>query len=108
MNRALRMGSQTDRASTVGLIRAAMAETGTSQKQLAINAEQSEAVISDALNPHGTRHFAAEWLFDQEDAFLLAVVEKLMLVRGLTPQSKREVAAERISQLVKLLISEVA
>ena|ERR1041385_454590 len=107
-DRPLRMTAKTDRATTCALVRQCMAETGLTQKAMAINAEISEAVLSDALAPHGTRNLAAEWLFDQEDAFLLALVEKLMRARGLTPASKREVAAERISELVKLLISEAA
>ncbi len=107
-DRCARMSAKTDRATVVSLLRAVLTDTGTSQKVLAVNAEVPESVISDALNPQGQRHFALEWLCDQDDAVVLAFVQELMRARGLTPASKREVVAERIGELVRLLIQEAA
>src|SRR5690349_17868391 len=50
------------------LVREAMRRTDLSQKAFAINADQSDSVISEALN--GSRHLAAEWLWVQPETFL--------------------------------------
>jgi len=97
------------RLALIGVLRQVMSETGTSQKALAATANVSEQILSDALAPHGTRHFAAAWILAQDNAFIAAYNRKVELVRGLTVESRREVRVNRITELMRLLLeSEVA
>jgi hypothetical protein len=89
------------------LVRDVMARVGLSQKAMAQNAAISESILSDALAPHGTRHLAMEWLLDQDDDFLIVLLEQITVLRQLTDQAKRDVKAARVSELVRLIL-EVA
>ena len=77
-----------------------------SQKVFAAEAKQTESVISEALS--GTRHLSGEWLYAQSDQFLIALVELIERTRGLTAISKASRRAERIGELVRLLIEGAA
>jgi hypothetical protein len=88
------------------LIRQAASETGLSQKAMAINAGIPESVLSEALNSR--RNFAAEWWWLQPDSFLLRFLDLVTEARQLTPESARLVRANRIKELIGLLLSEVA
>lgn len=103
-----RMAVKDRREQVIELVREVMADTGTSQKALALQAGQPESVVCDALSPTGSRNLAAEWLLDQPDAFLLALLDKIRAARGLTEESRRAAKAARIGELVKLLVEEVA
>jgi DNA-binding phage protein len=99
--------TKSDRAAVVALVREAMARVGLSQKAMAANAEIAESVLSDALAPHGTRHLAMAWLLDQDDEFLVVLLDRITVARGLTDQSRRDAKAARVSELVRLIL-EVA
>lgn len=103
-NAALKMTARTDRATVIQLIRLVMGKTGLSQKAMAANAAVPESVLSDALNPNGARNFAAEWLFDQESDFVLALFDEVMVARGLTRESRQQLLAQHIGQLVQKVI----
>lgn len=87
------------------LVRDAMREADLSQKAFAVDAQQSESVISEALS--GGRHLSADWLYAQNDGFLLALMKGIERARHLTPESKAALRANRISELIRLLL-EVA
>ncbi len=95
-----------ERADLLGLIRSAAADCNLSQKALAINAGCSESELSDGLS--GRRNFAAAWIWSQPDTFLLRFVELMTEARGLTPAAVREVRANRIAELIRLLLVEAA
>lgn len=88
------------------LLKQAMSETGLSQKAMAINAGQTESVISEALA--GRRHFDVEWWWAQPDTFLLKFFELVMDARELTPANISAVRRRRIVELVDLLLIECA
>lgn len=90
----------------LGLIRAAATDCELSQKALALNAGCTESEMSDALA--GRRNFALAWIWAQDDAFLLRFLELAMQARGLTPDAQKAVRAERIAELVRLLLMEAA
>lgn len=99
--------TKSDRTQVSTLVRDAMARSGLSQKAMAQNAGITESVLSEALAPHGTRHLAVEWLLDQDDEFLLVLLERITVLRNLTQESQRAQKAARVSELLRLIL-EVA
>jgi len=87
------------------LIGQALRETDVSQKEAALNAGVKEQQFSAALNGQG--NFGATWLWAQPDRFLLRLVTLVMEARGLTHEAAQKARAERIAELVRLLL-EVA
>jgi len=96
--------TKADRSVVSDLVRAVMARVGLSQKAMAQNAAIGESVLSEALAPHGTRHLAMEWLLAQDDEFLLELLAEITTWRGLTVESRRDVKAARIAELVRLIV----
>ena len=88
-------------------IRVAMQVTGISQKAMALTAGIPESVLSDALNGRG-RHLETDWILAQSEAFINAFWKSIEAQLGLTSESKREVRAARIGELVRLLMEETA
>lgn len=88
------------------LIADAMRLVGLSQKAFALQAEQPESVISEALA--GRRHFAIEWLWKQDGVFLLRFFAMVMDARQLTPENISAIRRQRIVELVDLLLMECA
>lgn len=84
------------------VVREVMRRVDLSQKAFAINAGQSESVISEALS--GTRHLAMEWLWAQEDTFWNALIEAIEDERGLTQERATELYAQQIGTLVESLL----
>lgn len=102
----LRMTAKTDRASVIRLLLDAKRDAGVSQQAIALNAEQTESVISESLSMTGKRNFTLEWFCDQDDAFIVKFVEHLFSARGITRESKRQVAIDRMKELFGLLVDE--
>ena len=96
--------TKSDRVAVSTLVRDVMARVGLSQKAMAQNAAITESMLPEALAPHGTRHLAMEWLLDQDDDFLIVLLEQITVLRGLTDQAKRDVKAARVSELVRLIL----
>lgn len=90
----------------VAIVQQAMSETGLSQKAFAINAEQSQSVVSEAFN--GRRTLALGWLWAQDDVFLLRFFELAMKERRLTPEHASAIRRRRIVELMDLLLQECA
>jgi sulfur transfer complex TusBCD TusB component (DsrH family) len=110
-SQAVRSGShgprsltKSDRVAVSTLVRDVMARVGLTQKAMAQNAAITESMLSEALAPHGTRHLAMEWLLDQDDDFLIVLLEQITVLRGLTDQARRDVKAARVSELVRLIL----
>jgi len=103
-NRCLKMGMQTNRETVIRLLREVMSKTDTSQKALAINAERPESDISSALSLGGQRNFALEWLCDQDNQFIATFCDELLLARGITVESRRQLLAARIGELTAALV----
>lgn len=97
-----------NRKEILAIIRRAKDAVGLSQKAMAIAAGVSESELSEALHGRANRRFDAEWLWRQDDLFLLKFVELLMDARALTPENAAAVRRQRIVQLVELLLQEVA
>lgn len=89
----------------LALVRQAMNETGLKQQAAAAAAGVKESQFSSALN--GSGNFAVTWLWAQSDEFLLRFVELLIAARRLTPESARAARAERVGELVRLLLEDV-
>ncbi|HXI99499.1 MAG TPA: helix-turn-helix transcriptional regulator [Gemmatimonadaceae bacterium] len=90
----------------VSLIRRAMKSADMSQKAFALNAGIPESVLSDGFN--GVRNFSADWLWFQPNAFWIELRNEIDTAKGLTTDNARAIRAERIGELVRLLIQEVA
>lgn len=97
-----------DQKEILSVIRRAMAECTLSQKAMALNAGCPESELSEALNGRDNRRFDAQWLWRQDDTFLLRFLELVMEVRELTPADARRVHIQRIKELIGLLLTEVA
>lgn len=87
----------------LALVDEARIRAGMSQKEMAINAGVPEGPFSEALR--GVRgNFAIHWLDRQPDVFWLAFHRITADRYGITPQKQDEVWADRIGELVTLLI----
>lgn len=87
------------------LVREAMRRAGLSQKAFAIDAGITESVLSEALS--GARHLSVDWLWSQGDLFVAELIKLVSERRNLTEQTQRSLRAERVAELVRLLL-EVA
>lgn len=85
--------------------RAAQAALGRSQKELALNAEVSQSVLSEALNG-SSRHLDADWILRQDDTFVLAWWHHVEQAKGLTRRTRKRVRVQRIAELFQLLLEE--
>jgi hypothetical protein len=95
-----------DGSGLLPLLKQAIRETGMSQKELALNADVPESVVSEALS--GRRHFAAEWWWAQPDRFLLRFLELVTEARQLTPENRAAIRRRRIVELIELLLAEAS
>jgi hypothetical protein len=87
----------------LALIDEARIRAGLSQKAMAITAAVNEGAFSEALK--GARgNFAAHWLDGQPQAFRQAFHKLLGLRWGIDEASESDIEAERIGELVSLLI----
>jgi hypothetical protein len=98
------MRTNANRAEFLRLIRLSMKDAGMSQKEMAINAGCTESQLADGLN--GVRNFSADWLWEQPNSFWLKLRDHVDAAKGLTVENRRALAAERIGELVKLLIEQ--
>jgi hypothetical protein len=89
----------------LGVAPAGDGETGLKQQAAAATAGVKESQFSSALN--GSGNFAVTWLWTQSDEFLLRFVELLSAARQLTPGAARSARAERVGELVRLLLEDV-
>ena len=87
----------------LALIDEARIRAGLSQKEMSLNACVQEGAFSEALK--GARgNFAAHWLDTQPVSFR-AALHKLLAIRwGLGQETQAHIEAERIGELVSLLI----
>jgi len=92
----------------LGCIRRAMSTRGLSQKAFAITARCTESELSDALNGRDNRRFDVEWVWRQDDDFVIAFLDEVTAARGLTPENKSAVRRRRIIELIDLLLQEMA
>jgi len=79
-----------------------MRMTGATQKGMAIEAEVEESNLSAGIKGD-ERKFDIDWLTAQDDAFVVAWIDALMRLRGLTRETRAAVRAARIGELVQLL-----
>lgn len=105
-NRASSSADAEDRAECLSLIREALKRSGMSQKEMAINARCSESQLADGLN--GVRNFSVDWLWTQPNKFWLELRELTDQAKQLTPENKAAARAERIGELVRLLLEVAA
>jgi hypothetical protein len=92
-----------DKGAFLALIDEARIRAGLSQKEMSINAVVNEGAFSEALK--GARgNFAAHWLDRQPKSFRQAFHKLLGLRWGIDEATESEIEAERIGELVSLLI----
>lgn len=95
-------GISADSPSFRSMVREAMREVGLTNKAFAINADQSESVISEALS--GTRHLSAEWVWAQDDVFWKALDDRIEAARGFTPEREDEIEEQQILMVIGALL----
>ena len=96
-----------DKATGRAALREAMRLTGATQKAMAISADIEESNLSAGLKGD-ERRFDIDWLTAQDDAFLVAWIDAVMQMRGLTRETRAAIRAQRIGELVQLLTEGVA
>lgn len=101
---AKNLGSPQDSKTFRALVREAMRLTDLSQKAFALNAGQSESVISEALS--GSRHLAAEWVWapGQPDVFIEKLISLIKIERGLADANEEKLFADLVGQLVSAVL----
>jgi hypothetical protein len=75
---------------------------GLSNKAFAINAGQSESVISEALS--GARHLATEWVWAQPDEFVSTLIDLMKTERAIDERAD-EIEADLIVQLLGRILA---
>jgi hypothetical protein len=85
-----------------------MAKTSLSAKAFCIDAECTESEFSEAINARPGRRFEVEWLWKQDDAFIIAFLDEVTEARGLTPENRNAIRRARIVELINLLLQDVA
>lgn len=95
--------NSSDKAAFLALIDEARIRAGLSQKEMSLNASVNEGAFSEALK--GARgNFAAHWL-DTQPVEFRAAFHKLLAIRwGLDENTDAHIDADRIGELVALLI----
>jgi hypothetical protein len=93
-----------DKAAFLALIDEARIRAGLSQKEMAISANVDQGTFSEALSGQGRINFAAHWLHNQCDGFWTAFAKIVLEKRGLDQDRVEELTAQRIGELVTLLI----
>lgn len=91
-----------DRRPLRALTREAMRLCGLSNKAFAINAGQSESVISEALS--GARHLATEWVWAQPDEFVSTLIDLMKTERAIDERAD-EIEADLIVQLLGRILA---
>lgn len=97
-----------DEKEILPVIRQTMSAVGLSGKAMALAAKVSESEISDALNNRENRRFDAEWLWRQDDLFVVTLLDNIKKARQLTEENARSVRAARIKELIGLLLEVAA
>lgn len=82
-----------------------LAERRVSQKEMAINANCPQSDLSNALQ--GKQRLDAQWLIDQDDAFVDRLMEMVRLRKGITHETARSVRMARLCELVRLCLEEL-
>jgi hypothetical protein len=95
-----------DKAAFLALIDEARIRAGLSQKEMAISANVDAGTFSSALSGQGRVNFAAHWLHNQPDAFWSAFAKIVLERRGIDEARADELTADRIGELVTLLIKQ--
>lgn len=96
-----------DKAATLALIDEARMRCLMSGKEMAHYAGVTESVLSEALS--GKRgNFAAHWLFLQPEKFVAAFTELVLMKRGIDKPKMAQVRAQRIGELIALLVESTA
>lgn len=91
------------KAEFLALVDEARIRAGLSKKEMAINAAVPDGAFSEALS--GTRgNFAIHWLDRQPQSFWLTFHKITAERYHLTPESASDIEADRIGELVALLI----
>lgn len=101
----VRTGQNDDgKAEILALIEEARIAARLSQKEMQITAGANKGAYSEALN--GERgNYAVQWLWAQPDAFWIEFIRLVQERKGLTPETRRTVQAQRIGELVSLLVA---
>ena len=89
-------------------MRRAMAKTSLSAKAFCLDAGCTESEFSEAINAKPGRRFEVDWLWRQDDAFVIAFLDEVTETRGLTPENKHAIRRARIVELINLLLQDVA
>lgn len=91
-------------ADVLRLLQRVHGELGVKQEYAAARCGVKPQQYSAAL--HGAGHFSVVWLFKQEIPFVLRFFELAMEHFGVNPASKQAARANRIAELVRLLLED--
>lgn len=73
-----------------------------SQKTFALQARCAESDLSNALK--GKQRLDAQWLIDQDDAFVDELLRRLRTARGLSAERQDEIDDQQVLQLIAVLL----
>lgn len=84
---------------------------GMSGKALAVASGANESAIADGINRRNGRSFDIDWLFNTDPALrpvIALFLRQVERVLELTPETKAEIDADRIAELLRLLLRRSA
>jgi len=93
-----------DKAGYLALIDEARIRSGMSVKEMAIEANVDMATFAAALKGTSRQNFAAHWLAAQPTKWWMAFHKITADRYGLSPRVEQETFAERVGELVTLLL----
>lgn len=97
--------NQDDKAEFLAVCEEARIKCGLSKKEMAITARVTESTFNEAWS--GKRgNVAIQWLWSQGDGYMATLIELVAERRGLSAENNRAVRAERIGELVRLLVEQ--
>jgi hypothetical protein len=92
----------------IDLVRAVMHDLRRSQKETALAAGCTESELSEALNGRQGRRFDAQWIWNQDDAFLRQFLDRVADARGLSPETALVAEVEIITALFGKIVALLA
>lgn len=102
LHRAENAGSLGPAADGVSLILETLADIGMSDKEACIHMEYDAPLFSKVKQGRARLPFDALWLLP--DRFWIPFHRRIAVARGLTEESRAEIRAARIAELVRLIL----
>jgi hypothetical protein len=95
-----------DKGAFLALIDEARIRAGVTKKEMQICSGVDKGTFYEAMSGQGRSNFAAHWLHNQPDKFWASFADLVLERRGIDKARVDELTADRIGELVTLLIKQ--